>query len=305
MIFAPIRDNPAGSLRYSIRGTTGVERKPAAKRIVGMIHVPALPGTPRSALSPQQIARHAVEDAELLAGAGVDALLLENMHDVPYLAGRVGPEITACMTRAALAVRAATPLPLGIQVLAAANREALAIALAADADFIRAEGYIFAHVADEGWMPNAQAGELLRYRRHIGAAHIRILVDIKKKHAAHAITADISIAEMARAAEFFAADGVIVTGPATGRPAEHGDLQQVRSATGLPLWVGSGVTPENLAQQWPLADGFIIGSSFKEHGRWDRPLSRERVERFMSCVRRLRESDGTPGVMERQTGPPA
>lgn len=280
-----------------------MQLKPPAKLIVGMIHVPALPGTPRSALEPRQIADRAAEEAELLTAAGVDALLIENMHDIPYLAGGTGPEIIACMTRAALAVRSVSPLPLGVQVLAAANREALAVALAADADFIRAEGYVFAHVADEGWMPRAQAGELQRYRRQIGAERIRILVDIKKKHASHVVTADISIGETAKAAEFFAADGVILTGSATGQPADLDEIRDVRTATALPVWIGSGVTPDNLASQWPLADAFIVGSFFKMHGRWDQPLSRENVECFMARVRELRQADVADHPPGRKAGP--
>lgn len=269
--------------------------KPTAteKLIVGMIHAPAMPGTPRSMLSPREISQNAAAEAELLTAGGVDALLIENMHDVPYVAGPAAPEVVACMTAATLAVRSASPLPLGVQVLAAANREALAVALAADATFIRVEGFIFAHVADEGLMPTAHAGELLRFRRHIGATHIRIIADIKKKHAAHAITADVSLAETARAAEFFGADGVVVTGAATGQPTDINDLRTVRSATELPLWVGSGVNSENLAAQWPIADAFIVGSHFKQDGRWDRSLSRERVEEFMSHVRALRGADAS------------
>src|SRR6185295_16139764 len=151
------------------------------------------------------------------------ALMIENMHDRPYAKRAVGPEIVAAMTAVGRAVRAAVELPLGVQVLAGANREALAVAQACGAAFIRAEGFVFAHVADEG-MIESGAAELLRYRRHIGAEHVRIFVDIKKKHAAHAITADVSIAETARAAEFFLADGVVVTGAATGETTDPDEV---------------------------------------------------------------------------------
>jgi len=82
------------------------------------------------------------------------------------------------------------PLPLGVQVLAAANREALAVALAVGATFVRVENFVYAHVADEGLMPVADAGPLLRYRRQIGADHVKILADVKKKHSSHALTAE-------------------------------------------------------------------------------------------------------------------
>ena len=137
-----------------------------------MIHLAALPGTPHSALLPRQIADQAVAEARIYRDAGVDVLLIENMHDRPYLNRKVGPEITAAMTLAAQAVRGAVPeLPLGIQVLAGANREALAIAYACDLQFIRAEALVFGHLADEGWM-DADAGELLRYRRAVRAGGV-------------------------------------------------------------------------------------------------------------------------------------
>ena len=136
------------------------------------------------------------------------------MHDVPYLKREVGPEVVASMTAVCRAINEATNLPCGVQVLAGANEAALAVALAAGMDFVRAEGFVFGHVADEGWM-DACAGPLLRYRKQIGAEHIAVWADLKKKHAAHAMTADVSLAETVKAAEFFGADAVIVTGEAT------------------------------------------------------------------------------------------
>jgi len=107
--------------------------------------------------------------------------MIENMHDIPYLNTHVGPEITAAMTVIGYEVRKISELPCGIQILAAANTEALAVALAAGLQFVRVEGFVFAHVADEGLM-NSCAGELLRYRKQIGAEHILVFTDIKKKH---------------------------------------------------------------------------------------------------------------------------
>jgi hypothetical protein len=171
-----------------------------------------------------------------------------------------------------------------VQILAGANREALAVALAAGLDFVRVEAFVFGHLADEGFM-NADAGELLRYRRTIGAERVAILADIKKKHASHAVTADVDIVDTARAAAFFAADGVIVTGRSTGIPAEEDEVQRVRAATSLPVLVGSGVTVDNVARFLPLCDGVIVGSHFKADGRWDNPVYAPRVQAFMARVR--------------------
>jgi hypothetical protein len=256
------------------------------KALIGMIHVPALPGTPAQEMTIDAVIERAAAEARLLAEAGFDALLVENMHDRPYLCREVGPEIVAGMTAVGLAVRAAAALPLGVQVLAGANREALAVALACGACFIRAEGFVFAHVADEGTM-EADAGPLLRYRKSIGAEGIAILADIKKKHAAHAITADVGLAETARAAEFFGADGLVVTGTSTGLPAHPEDVQDAKEAVKIPIAVGSGITPANLADYWSAADAFIVGSSIKQDGRWDNPLDPARIERLIAKARSL------------------
>lgn len=258
------------------------------KTIIGMVHVGALPGTPRHRDPIDLLVRSAVEEAELLRDAGLDALLIENMFDLPYLRGAAGPEIVAAMTVVGQCVRDATGLPIGVQVLAAANREALAVAHAVGAAFIRVENFAFAHVADEGLMPEASAGPLLRYRRQIGADAVRIIADVKKKHAGHALTADISVADAAQAAAFFGADGVVVTGSTTGAPADLADLLAVKQRVHVPVCAGSGVNPDNLAAQWEHADAFIVGSSLKVDGHWANRIDPERVAHFMRRVRELR-----------------
>lgn len=244
-----------------IKSNFGVRRA-----LIGMIHVQALPGTPRSRLSVDEICERAVRDAEQLRDAGFHGLMIENMHDRPYLKREVGPEIVASMAAVGREVRRAASLPLGIQILGGANRAALAAALACNADFVRVEGFAFCHVADEGII-ESDAGPLLRYRQEIGADRIRIFADIKKKHASHAMTADIDLVETAHAAEFFLADGVIVTGTATGRAADPAEVDAVTKAVGIPTLVGSGITPANL-ERYGSADAFIVGSVLKNQGIW-------------------------------------
>jgi hypothetical protein len=222
------------------------------------------------------IVDRAVEEAKVYRDACFHGLMIENMHDRPYLKGTVGPETVAAMAVVGQEVRRAVQLPLGVQVLAAANREALAVALACGASFVRVEGFVFAHVADEGII-ESDAGVLQRYRKQIGAGHIKVFADVKKKHSAHAITADVSVAETAQAAEFSLADGVIVTGTSTGKQTEPDEVQAVAAAVGIPVLVGSGVTPANIGQ-YPQADGFIVGSSVKRDGRWVNAIDAQRVQ---------------------------
>ncbi len=268
-----------------------------------MIHLAPTPGAPfcrdsRSAAA--ATAAQAAREAEILADAGFDALMIENMHDRPYLHAVHGPEVVAVMTRAALAVqqvldrrrRPSRPLPLGVQVLSGGAREALAIALAVDGRFVRVENFVFAHVADEGLLERAEAGPLLRYRKALGAEHIALFADIKKKHASHALTADVSLSESVEAAAFFAADGVIVTGQATGKPAALTDIQAARQAIDggpgprIQLLVGSGVTPETAAPLLEVADALIVGSWFKRGGDWRQPPDARRARTLVRAAAR-------------------
>lgn len=257
----------------------------APRALIGMIHVGALPGTPAAREPLAALVDRAVAEARLFAQAGYDALMVENMHDRPYLKGAVGPEIVACMAAVAREVRRACDLPLGVQILAGANREALAVALAAGARFVRVEGFVFAHVADEGLI-EAGAPELLRYRRALGAGaeDVAIFADIKKKHSAHAITADVSLVETAHAAEFFLADGLIVTGTATGAATSPAEVEAVAEAAALPVLVGSGATPENVGR-YAAADGVIVGSYVKHDGRWENPVDSARARAFAEAFR--------------------
>lgn len=262
------------------------------KSLIGMVHVGSLPGTPNASEPVGTIIERAVAEATLLAEVGFDAVLIENMHDAPYIDGRQGPEITAAMTAAACAIRAALPkLPLGVQVLSRGHQEALAVALAAGCQFIRCENFVFAHIADEGLMSRAEAGPLLRYRRAIGAGHIAIYTDVQKKHATHAITAGLSIADWVHGAEFFGSDGVIITGTKTGEATDTNDVRAAREATTLPILVGSGVTPETLEETLLYSDAAIVGSSIKFDGHWANGPDRARCKKLIAAKLRLTARD--------------
>ncbi|XP_069595398.1 uncharacterized protein F13E9.13, mitochondrial-like isoform X2 [Ranitomeya imitator] len=254
--------------------------------VIGMVHLKALPGSPGCTLPVGQVLEQACQEAEVYRKAGIDGLIVENMNDVPYTL-RIGPEVTASMAAVCAAVRQTCPrLPLGVQVLACGNQQALAVALAAGLDFIRAEGFVFSHVADEG-LVHACAGDLLRYRKEIGAEHIQIFADIKKKHSSHAVTADVSISETARAAEFFLADGVILTGVATGQEADAAELKEVQRSVRIPALVGSGVTLDNV-ETYAEASAMIVGSHFKHGGDWRKSVDYDRVVAFMEKISELR-----------------
>jgi membrane complex biogenesis BtpA family protein len=168
------------------------------------------------------------------------------------------------------------------------------VAHAAGLEFIRCENFVFAHTADEGVMDRAVAGPLLRHRRAIGAERVAVLADIKKKHAAHALTANLDIAECARGAAFFLADGVVVTGTETGAPVAMDELRRVRAAVALPVVVGSGATPDTVADLLAHADAVIVGSWIKRGGAWTEPVDPDRAAAFVAAARRARTPDGAP-----------
>ena len=254
------------------------------KPIIGVIHVGALPGTPRSSKSVAELVVQARQEARVYRECGVDGIIIENMHDVPYLKGEVGPEIVAAMTMIGTEVKQECELPVGIQILAGANVEALAVAHAASLDFIRAEGYAYAHVADEGLI-QASAAKLLRYRKMIGAERVQVWADVKKKHSAHAITADVSLGQTAETVEFMGADCVIVTGSVTGEAPQLSDVQEAKSHCHLPVFLGSGINDENIEQFSKVADGFIIGSAFKIDGFWANTVDPARVTPVVARLR--------------------
>jgi membrane complex biogenesis BtpA family protein len=259
-------------------------RAPCA--LVGCVHLLPLPGSAGFAGDLSPVIERAVSEARLLEGAGFTALIVENTLDAPYLLGRVEPETTAALAVCARAVRESVSVPVGVQALAAANREALGVALAAGCAFVRVENFAYAHVADEGLMPRASAPELVRVRAALRAEKIAILADVKKKHASHALTADLSIEDAVHGAAFCRADAVVVTGSATGRETALADVERARGP--LPVFVGSGVTPANVARYLPLARGLIVGSTLKRDGAFQNELDPARVRAFIEACRSSR-----------------
>lgn len=259
--------------------------KRESKQLWGMVHVGALPGTPSYQNDFERIVSKAVEEAKLLEKSGFTGVLFENMHDVPYLKGKVGSEITAAMAVIGHEIRKEVSVSVGLQILAGANEAALSVAHAIGADWIRVEGFVFAHIADEGQI-EACAGELLRLRRSLGAQKIKIMADIKKKHSSHAITQDISLSETAKAADFFGADAVIITGKSTGEAPLPEDLISISKKLSIPVFMGSGITSKNM-KDYSRADGFIVGSSLKEKGDWKKAIDHDAARQIYKIFKSL------------------
>ncbi len=260
------------------------------KAVIGVIHCDAFPGSPKYRDKPiSYIIDRALRDADNYLSGGVHGLIIENHGDIPFAKPEdIGPETSAFMAVITEKIRDRFGAPLGINVLANAAIPAIAIALAGGADFVRVNQWANAYVANEGLIEGA-AAKALRYRSQLRAEHIRVFADSHVKHGSHAIVADRSIQELTRDVDFFEADAVIATGQRTGDSATLTEIDEIRSATELPLLVGSGVTPANVCQILGRTQGVIVASTLKVDGVWWNEVELARVKHFMSVAQSVLE----------------
>jgi membrane complex biogenesis BtpA family protein len=260
-----------------------------AKAIIGTIHLPPLPGSPRYNGQPvKQIRQEAVEDARRYAEGGVDGLIVENEGDIPFVKpDDLGPETPACMAVITSSVLDAVSLPTGVLVLANATLHSIAVAKAAGAQFVRANQWANAYVANEGFLEGT-AGRALRYRASLGAADVRVLADVHVKHGSHSIVADRTIAELTRDTEAFDADVVIATGQRTGDPTVVEEIAAISDVATRPVLIGSGLNASNARELLEHANGAIVGSAMKVDGAWWNPVSVENTRKIMDVVRSMR-----------------
>jgi membrane complex biogenesis BtpA family protein len=261
--------------------------------VIGVIHLPALPGSPAyDGQDIEDIIAIAVGEARQYRAGGLDGLIVENHGDIPFAKpDRLGPETAAAMAVITRAVRLEASCAVGVNVLANGAIQALAIAKASGAAFVRVNQWANAYVANEGFI-EGPAGAATRYRSWLHARGVKIFADVHVKHGAHAIVADREIGEMARDAEFFDADVAIATGQRTGDAASLDELRVIGAGTSLPVLVGSGTNPDNVGDILANGAGVIVASYLKRDGVWWNPVDDERVAVFMRAVEKARNAAG-------------
>lgn len=255
--------------------------------LVGMVHLGALPGSVRASGTLGDVLERAVADARALVDGGVDALMIENFFDAPFSKGPVPPITVAALTRAVLAVRAATPgIPVGVNCLRNDGLSALSIAHAAGAQFIRVNVYVGAAVTDQG-IVEGLARDVQLLRRHLGA-NVAVWADVFVKHASQLGDGSQTLADAAKdAVARGLADAVVVSGAATGSATSEDVVREAADAVpGTPVLVGSGYSSGNASELMAAgAAGAIVGSSLKTGGRIDAPVDVERVRALVAAVR--------------------
>ena len=254
--------------------------------IIAPLALRPLPGSPRYGGSLDAVIERALTDLTVLEAGGVDGITFENLGDAPFFTSEAPPETVASFGAVMAEVRRATALPCGVNVLRNCSRAALALAHAFGGHFIRVNVLTEAYVTDQGIIEGS-AAELMRVRRLIGADDVAVFADVQVKHAAPLLVRSIAEAAL-DAVERGLADVLIVSGTRTGSPASADDVQRVRAVG--PTLIGSGLTPDNAPDLLPRADGAIVGTYFHVDGIIENPVDPGRVDRFMSVVRRLRQT---------------
>jgi uncharacterized protein len=258
-----------------------------AKVVIGVIHLPPLPGSPHYTGTPvAEIETFAAEEARAYLDGGCHGLIVENHWDIPFLKpGEHGYETAAAMAVLTRAVREQYQGGLGVSVLSNAAECSIAAAWSAGADFVRVNQWANAYVANEGII-EGQAAHATRYRHRIGARPVKVFADVHVKHGAHAIVADRTLAEQTEDAEFFDADVLIATGSRTGDAASQDEVDGIATHTTLPVVIGSGITAGNIGTLLPACDGVIVASSVKDNGRWWGRVDRAKVRELTSAATR-------------------
>jgi membrane complex biogenesis BtpA family protein len=258
-----------------------------ARPVVGMVHLPPLPGAPGYGGDRGAVRGRALADASALLEGGVDALLVENFGDTPFYPDEVPPHVVAEMTAAVRELGLGVDCPYGVNVLRNDARGALSIAAAAGGSFVRVNVHTGARVTDQGLLEGS-AHETVRLRERIDA-DVAILADVAVKHSAPPAERDAGTTAT-ELIERGLADGLVVSGPATGEPADTGQLRAVLDARDdtdpdVPVLVGSGVTTENVAALLDVADGAIVGTALKRDGETTNPVEVDRVAALVAAAR--------------------
>lgn len=259
------------------------------KVAVGMVHLPALPGSPLydERRGMELIREQTAADVDALQTAGFDAIMFCNENDRPYLF-TAGLETVAAMSAVVEELRPRLTIPFGVDVLWD-PRASLAVAKATGAAFVR-EIFTGAYASDFGvW--NTSPGEALRYRRQIDATRVRILTNISAEFAAPLGQRPIEV--VARGVALIAlADGLCVSGAMTGESIDSSQLRAVREAVpDMTLFANTGVNHTTVTDILSIADGVVVGTSLKVDGITWNPVDVTRAREFME---RVHEARGAP-----------
>ena len=249
-----------------------------------MLHLPPLPGSPHYSGRRQNIIDAALQDAQVLLEAGFAGLIIENLGDAPYYPDHAPAETVAAMSVVAAHLRQQTKLPAGVNVLRNDAQSAMAIAAAADLQFIRVNVLIGTSVTDQGLI-SGQAHLIARKRQQLQAENVLIFADLRVKHAAPLVERELA-QEIDDLFERALADAIIVSGAGSGKPVDANFLREVKKIAGeRPVLIGSGLNLENAKALLAIADGAIAGSSIKIDGKIHNLVDENLARRLIELIK--------------------
>ncbi|MEL6928542.1 MAG: BtpA/SgcQ family protein [Cyanobacteria bacterium J06600_6] len=253
--------------------------------VIGVVHLSPLPTSARWQGKLQAVIARAEQEATALAAGGVDGIIIENFFDAPFTKDCVDPAVVSAMTLVVDRLKGMIMLPIGINVLRNDARSAMAIATCTQTQFIRVNVLTGVMATDQGLI-EGKAHELLRYRRELGS-EVAILADVLVKHARPLGTPNLTTA-VQDTIQRGLADGVILSGWATGSPPTQEDLELAAAAAGnTPVLIGSGANWENIPQLMQAADGVIVSSSLKRQGNINETIDPIRVSQFVEAAKSI------------------
>jgi uncharacterized protein len=264
--------------------------------LTGVIHLPPLPGSPRSSLALSEIAKGAARDAQVMRAAGFDACIVENFGDAPFEKGAAAPVTLASMTVCALSVQDALQgMPLGINVLRNDAQGAMAIAVAVGAKFVRINIHMGARVTDQGVI-EGEAARTLRTRAALlgaKAEELAIWADVDVKHSMPLGGACDLEQETEDLVKRGLASAVLVTGQGTGHGVDEARTARVQAALrkasdpAMPVYIASGATIGDLPRLAKIANGVIVGSALRASGKAGGAMHEATARAFCDAYRKV------------------
>ncbi|SHE64478.1 hypothetical protein SAMN05444392_102193 [Seinonella peptonophila] len=256
------------------------------KAIIAMCHLLPLPGDPYydHEKGMEYVVEMARKDLQALQDGGVDSVLFSNEFSLPYLTD-VKTETVAAMGRVIGELMSEIRVPFGVNVLWDAKKS-LDLAAATGASFVR-EIFTGVYASDFGtWDTNV--GETIRHQYRLGAENVKLLFNIVPEAAKY--LADRDIESIAKSTVFNnRPDALCVSGLTAGEETNSQLLKKVKEIVPeTVVFANTGVRLNNFRDQLSVADGAVVGTTFKVDGKFENHVDGKRVKEFMDQVRAFR-----------------
>ena len=257
------------------------------KAIIAMCHLQAMPGDPYydKARGMDYVIEAAYHDLKALQDVGVDAVMFSNEFSLPYLTD-VRTETVAARGRIIGQLMPHIRVPFGVNVLWDGSKS-LDLAAATGAKFVR-EIFTGVYASDFGFW-NTNFGKTARHKIEIGAENVKLLFNIVPEAAKYMATRDV--VEIAKTTVFNChADSLCVSGLTAGAETDSQILAKVKAAVpDTVVLANTGCRPSNIERQLSIADGAVVGTTFKVDRKFENQVDIKQVIEFMDIVKRFRE----------------